>query len=522
MATIYKDPITGQQVYDDPLKGIVSATTGQVIHPSPNLPKIGDPISGGGGLRYEAEDIMNLQPSGLTLQQAEKLQSEVINTDSLVPTSPLNLPSLTAKPNYLSYLNSIPFPQPTSQTETVQTDLLRRTLEISEKLTGKKAAQIKAEEVAGVPGYQKELRDITSQIQTLQKEAAAIPLQLQEEAKGRGITAGGLQPIEAGLLRQNTIKALGLSAIAQTIQGNLALAQQQANRAVELEFAPMEAQLDFLKTAYNMNKDVLEREDKKRADALGLFIRERERLIAERKDAATEARKMAANAVANNPGNKDALLAANMVMDLNPLDPDYAKKVFQLVGQYQAKKEELSTDIKEFKAFFPNVDITTSAGKQQFLDWKAQMAAGRKPKGIETRITSEDRRTLIGSGLTDVMISNIEKGVRTIGIEEVLKDDYTDKQRAAIRKIYGAEVKEVMNEQILQAAKAMSVVDVENYFRARYTEDELKEFAEEAGFAGFFTRKATEIANYLVSPKAREKLAELLSEEYRKQGFTIK
>lgn len=38
-------------------------------------------------------------------------------------------------------------------------------------------------------------------------------------------------------------------------------------------------------------------------------------------------------------------------------------------------------DIANFKAFFPNVDITTPAGQKQYLDWQAkESAAGREPK----------------------------------------------------------------------------------------------------------------------------------------------
>jgi hypothetical protein len=39
------------------------------------------------------------------------------------------------------------------------------------------------------------------------------------------------------------------------LQGNLALAQSQANRAVELEFAPVQAKLDYLSKALGLNKD---------------------------------------------------------------------------------------------------------------------------------------------------------------------------------------------------------------------------------------------------------------------------
>ena len=165
------------------------------------------------------------------------------------------------------------------------------------------------------------------------------------------------------------------------------------------------------------------------------------------------------------------------------------------------------------------------SSEQELNEFTAsRRAAERKPEeGTKpTKLTIEDRRDLIGTNLTDEMISNIEEGVRTIGIDKVLEDNYTDDQKKAIQKVYGKKIKEVTSSQILAAAQAMGIKDVENFFRARFTEDELKTFAKEAGFAGFFTRKTKEISNYLSSPKAREKLSELLKEQYKQQGYTIK
>ena len=62
--------------------------------------------------------------------------------------------------------------------------------------------------------------------------------------------------------------------------------------------------------------------------------------------------------------------------------------------------------------------------------------------------------------------------------------------------------------------------DVENYFRARFTEDEIKELGRAAGMKmGGFLGKT--ITDYLESPAARTKLAELLEQQYIDSGFTI-
>src|SRR3990167_8687493 len=268
--------------------------------------------------------------------------SNSITPATLIPTSALKLPTSPQEPDYLSTLNSIPpdnllgiSGEPT-KTETIPSEIQKRLLELTGEIGGQKEAQLKAEETVGLPDFRKQLGDISGQIQSLQKEALAIPLQIQEEFKGRGVTKAGVAPIEIGRLRENAIKSLGLSAIAQTLQGNVALAQQQADRAVELEFAPKQAQLDFLKLAHEMNKDTLNREDAKRSKALEIQLAERQRVLDSQKENQQIARAMASAAVKLNPNNSLAQFNAQKVFSLNSSDPQYLEKVYSLVGNFQS------------------------------------------------------------------------------------------------------------------------------------------------------------------------------------------
>lgn len=201
---------------------------------------------------------------------------------------PFNLPEQPIPQDFQQTIAGIPeIPdltptEPTTQ-ETQQVGLQTRLLESIKRLGGRGEAVREAEIVAEVPQFQKQLRDITSQLTALQREAKAIPLQTQEEARARGITAAGLAPITTARLRRNAIKSLGLSAIANVLQGNLASANDQVNRAIEAEFGGIESEIDFIRTALEINRDILSREDKKRADALMIRLDERERLLSEEK-----------------------------------------------------------------------------------------------------------------------------------------------------------------------------------------------------------------------------------------------
>lgn len=166
-----------------------------------------------------------------------------------------------------------------TQQETQSTDLQNRILQSLGTLGTQKSRQAELLTQAGLPEQKTQLQGVINQLQGLQKEAAAIPLQLQQDAEGRGVTKGGLAPIETGLLRQNAIKSLGLAAIGQTLQGNIALAESTIQNALDAEFEPERQKLATLQQLYTFNKDALERTDKKKADALNIALNERTRLL---------------------------------------------------------------------------------------------------------------------------------------------------------------------------------------------------------------------------------------------------
>jgi len=163
--------------------------------------------------------------------------------------------------------------------ETQQSDLQKQILDSLQTLGGEGAKKTQLEQQAGLPEQKQQLQDITNQLQAVQKEALAIPLQIQQEFTGRGATAGGVAPIEASRMRKNAIHALSLSAIGQTLQGNIGLAQQNIQSALDAEFGAEKLKLEYLQKAYNMNKDSLDRIDKKRSDALAIALQERERVL---------------------------------------------------------------------------------------------------------------------------------------------------------------------------------------------------------------------------------------------------
>lgn len=210
---------------------------------------------------------------------------DTITSEALQGGQELNIPPIPKGTDYTGQIDSYiqNLLGQTSPEEQTQTDLQQRILDVAGMLDSRTERQRQLEEQAGLTAQKQELQSVVNQLQALQKEALAIPIQIQEEFAGRGATRAGVEPIQTGRLRQNAIKSLGLSAIGQTLQGNISLAESTIQKALDAEFEPQEIKLRALERLYTFNKDALERADKKRADALNFTLKERDRILEEQK-----------------------------------------------------------------------------------------------------------------------------------------------------------------------------------------------------------------------------------------------
>lgn len=136
-----------------------------------------------------------------------------------------------------------------------------------------------------------QLADLNAQASTLNREAQAIPIQVQNESMGRGRTGAGIAPIESARLRDNALKALSIAQqsdiAAAALTGSqlkLQAAKDKAQQMVDLKYKPLEDQLALKKQQYELNKDVLSSIDKKRTETLNAAIKEEERQLADKKE----------------------------------------------------------------------------------------------------------------------------------------------------------------------------------------------------------------------------------------------
>ena len=137
---------------------------------------------------------------------------------------------------------SAPPLQPT-EGEGQASDLISQIQGLGEQTLGESAFRAEQEATEGLPELQATQTDLTAQLKAIQNEAKAIPLQMQQEATGRGITVGGLAPLQTARLRTNAIQALGVNSLLEASRGNIATAQTMADRAVAQKFDPIREQI---------------------------------------------------------------------------------------------------------------------------------------------------------------------------------------------------------------------------------------------------------------------------------------
>lgn len=292
----------------------------------------------------------NYFSSGATFDTSKSIPVSSLTTSEKPIITP-EVPTLPNAENLANFsiadLTATPAPTATANQKTATMDYLKG---LYEKTFGKSADQQAMEAQAGIPQRTAELtkaindfRTTTAEQNQLIQEQGAIPLALQEQVQGRGVTAGGLAPIQAGELRKNAIKqyqvtskGLFQQAIVANLREDIAGAQANIEKAISYKYAPIEQEIAYLKDVVLPDlKDSLSKEDKKREQDLQIRLNERTRLLNNAKEDSTAGANLALTAMNNFPNDKQAQLNAQLAMQEAQKEQPDLNKIFQLVGQYQ-------------------------------------------------------------------------------------------------------------------------------------------------------------------------------------------
>lgn len=150
-------------------------------------------------------------------------------------------------------------------------------IEAVRDLGGQEAARQQLEREQGVTGLTEDLTKIASQVQALDFSSSAQQIQIagQEAGVPKTIVQGQLTRAQ----RDKAVQSLQLAAQASVLQGNLALAQQRVQQALDVKYEPLKQQIQMLQLGLEFNKEDLSRADQKRAEQLQVALSERQRII---------------------------------------------------------------------------------------------------------------------------------------------------------------------------------------------------------------------------------------------------
>jgi len=212
--------------------------------------------------------IAGQQPAPIS---ADKLTTSLI---TLPQADPVPMPSAPPVPTLDDIFNA-----PPPKIEGDITNLSKGVGDAAGAVAGEDAFRTTQEQANDITGKKKTVTDLTTQLNNLKAESDQIPLQLQQDFTGRGVTAAGLAPIQTAKLRDNAIRQLGVSAMLQAANGNLATAQDLIDSAVKAKFDPLKAELAAKQAQLAALTPLLNAEEQKTAARQSAQLAERSKAI---------------------------------------------------------------------------------------------------------------------------------------------------------------------------------------------------------------------------------------------------
>lgn len=329
----YKNPNVAFQATGDP------TTFGQYSTDNTTVPKPSAPVDtnyfvkqGESPEQYSARIAGYNQTKTATVSPAPVGS---ITSASLTPGTTPEFKTVTpSNPYPVTGLDATP-PMVATPQEDKASAVSTRLQELNQSLVGQSAYRGEQEQAQGIPGLQKSQQDLAARLKALQNEATAIPMQLQLDSEGRGITGAGLRPIEAAALRKNAIAALTTSSMLEASRGNLTLALDLVERAVAQKFDPIKEQIAVAKDNLDLiiNDPKTSLEDKNRALKQKEIQDAKERAINQQESNQQNVLKIAADAAAN---GADALTLDRISKATNPIQ---ALEIASASGVYQKAQE---------------------------------------------------------------------------------------------------------------------------------------------------------------------------------------
>ncbi len=207
---------------------------------------------------------------------------------------------------------------------------------------------------------------------------------------------------------------------------------------------------------------------------------------------------------ASSQGKKTDFTAEEISKTLKVLSPD-------------ASLANLSPDFKTYK-YLQDIKDPSVSGMNFFQFQRAITNAKDTTPNDGAKLislTPEKKTELLGAGLNQQDIANIESDIRKYGLDKVLEGISDTTQKKALQKAYGVKEKVTM----AQLESTVTQKHAQDALKEAYTTEELKKFADDAGESSMWTGKDTDIDRWLNSDAAKKTYVKLLYEQYKSAGM---
>lgn len=319
-----------------------------------------------------------------------------INSTTLTPQSPLNIPPAPPINNGAATNASIPSPaaiinqdiQPT-QAGTQQSQLLNQIASITGNQKSLATQQTTAENAAGIPGMAASVKSLSTRLQGLSDQATllgnnAMPGGTIDNTEQQNVlnqgnitTSAGMGAIRSADLRNNQIQQASIAAQSLSVksallaaQGDYSNAKDAADKAAQVAFDAQTQQINGYKAQLDAIAPTLNKEQTARADLIKAQLDDRTNQIQLQRENFKTGQGAIMDAMKNNPNNTAAQFAAHQALSLNPNDPQYLQKVQELVSKYSTDLSARALDQQLKAAQIQNL----AQGKQDTLEQQYRTA----------------------------------------------------------------------------------------------------------------------------------------------------
>lgn len=294
--------------------------------------------------------------------------------------------------------------------------------------TGKTAYSQGQLDVSGATALEAKQKDLAARLEAINLQDKAIPLQMEGDAAGKGLTSGILDRQTTEARRQNAIGALSIQAEYAINAGQLDTARLAAKKAVDLKYADIESEIDQKVKLLSLYSPFMSKEQQKEAIAQANEVADVR--------AETLANKQLQLDLVNYAQSSGDTARMSQLLALDPSATNFKTQLGSIAGAIIPKTSGASTTYVDEGGRRYAVTLDTQGNKINKIDIGASSNAGT------TSVTSEDATgkyvsTLDSSGklLNKVRIGDPTQTAdqkNSTGYTQAEKDQLTKNRNALI------------------------------------------------------------------------------------------